>query len=162
MPLVCTCCTHPNREMIDRALVAGTSLRDIAGQFGVSKSAVERHKADHLPAMLVKSEEARQVAHADDLLREANRLYAVATTVMEQGQKSKDYGVVLKAVGAAGRVLTLLGELLGEINRQPQVNITLSAEWIEVRALIIEALADFPEARAQVALALQGMSHGNL
>lgn len=161
MPLVCSCCTHPNREMIDRALIAGTSLRDIAGQYAVSKSAVERHKADHLLEIMVKSEEARQVAHADDLLREANRLYAVATTVMEAGQKSKDYGLVLKGVGAAGRVLTLLGELLGEINRQPQVNITLSAEWIEVRAVIVEALTDYPEARAQVALALQGVNSGN-
>jgi hypothetical protein len=161
MTMVCSCCTHLHRALIDQALIAGTSLRDIARQFNVSKDAVSRHKIDHLPEIMVRSEEARKVAHADDLLREANRLYAVATTVMEAGQKAKDYGVVLKAVTAAGRVLALLVELLGEINRQLQVNVTLTAEWIEVRAVIIEALAEYPEARAQVALALQGVNSGN-
>lgn len=161
MPRVCTICSHARCTDIDKALIANEPFRNIAERFAVSATALTRHKADHLPLIMVKSEEARQVAHADDLLREANRLYAVATTVMEAGQKSKDFGVVLKAVTAAGRVLVLLGELLGEINRQPQVNITLSAEWIEVRAVIIEALAEYPQARAQVALALQGVSSGN-
>ena len=161
MPRTCTVCQHPEREAINRALVEGASLRDIAGQYNVAKSAVDRHKAEHLPAVMAKSEQARAIVHADHLLEEANRLYAVATTVMDAAQRSKDYELVLKAVGTGGRVLSLLGELLGELNRQPQLNLYLSAEWVEVRALLMTALSDFPEARAAAALALQGMPDGN-
>ena len=150
----CTACAHPDRQAIDQALVAGASYRDVAGQFLLSKSAVERHKTEHLPAVMVKSEEARAIAHADHLLEEANRLYAVATTVMEAAQRSKAYELVLEAVGTSGRVLSLLGELHGELNRNPVINIHLSAEWIEVRTLLMGALADYPEARASVAAVL--------
>ncbi len=161
MPPTCSVCIHADREAIDLALVHGTSLRDIAGQFLVSKSAVERHKADHLPAVMVKSAEARAVAHADDLLREANRLYSVATTVMDAAQKRNDGELALKAVATGGRVLSLLGELLGELNRQPTVNLHFSAEWIEVRTIVMRALGDFPEARAAAALALREVDYGN-
>ena len=161
MPRTCTICTHPEREAIDQALVTDTPNRRIAAQFSISEQAVRRHKDEHLPALMVKSEHAREIAHADDLLHEANRLYAVATTVMEAGQKSNNHELVLKAVGTAGRVLGLLGELLGELNRNPVVNLHISAEWIEVRAVLMDALGDFPEARAAVAQALLQVNHGN-
>ena len=44
MPRLCTRCAHPQRAEIDGALVAGRTIRDIAGQFGIRKSAVARHK----------------------------------------------------------------------------------------------------------------------
>jgi len=45
MPESCTVCSRPDRNAIDTALShRGTSLRDIAGQFGVPKSSLHRHK----------------------------------------------------------------------------------------------------------------------
>jgi hypothetical protein len=52
MPRVCTICTHPARAAIDDGLVSGQSLRDISGQYGLSKSAVDRYRASHLPTHL--------------------------------------------------------------------------------------------------------------
>src|SRR5919108_3542686 len=52
MPRVCTICIHPARAAIDDGLEAGQSLRDISGQYGLSKSAVDRHRGSHLPAHL--------------------------------------------------------------------------------------------------------------
>ncbi len=131
-----------------------------------------RHKADHLPAVMVKSEQAKEVTRADDLLGQlteitarTDRLYKIADGIIGKAAKAEDWRTALMAVREASNAnrearanLELLGELLGELNRQPQVNITLSAEWIEVRAVLYQALADYPEARAQVALALQGVN----
>jgi hypothetical protein len=50
MPRMCSICIHPARATIDNELIAGQSLRQISGQFGVSKSAVDRHQDNHLPA----------------------------------------------------------------------------------------------------------------
>jgi hypothetical protein len=160
MPRACTICTHPEHDAIDRALVDGASLRDIAGQYGVSKNAVDRHKAEHLPSIMVKSKEASEIAHADHLLAEANRLYRVATTIMDTNLAKKPM-VTLQAVRVAGRILELLGELMGELQRTPTVNIHLSAEWLEVRAVLVQALQPYPEARTAVAAALSEVERVN-
>jgi len=52
MPRPCSVCTHPALVVIDERLQSGHPLRDIVGDYGFSKSAVERHKAGHLPARL--------------------------------------------------------------------------------------------------------------
>ena len=64
-------------------------------------------------------------------------------------------------LGLELRVLALLGELLGELNRSPQVNILVAPQWIEVRALLMAALADYPEARASVAAVLLQVDRGD-
>jgi hypothetical protein len=51
MPRLCTICTHPARITIDDGLVTGQSLRAISAAYGVSKSAVDRHKESHLSAL---------------------------------------------------------------------------------------------------------------
>jgi hypothetical protein len=50
MPRMCSVCTHPARVTIDEGLVTGQSLRAISAEYGLSKSAVDRHKESHLPA----------------------------------------------------------------------------------------------------------------
>ncbi len=52
MPRLRTICTHPARVTIDDGLVTGQSLRAISAEYGVSKSAVDRHKESHLPTPL--------------------------------------------------------------------------------------------------------------
>jgi len=53
MPRTCTVCGHPERTIIDATLVAGRKpLRTIADRWSVSKTALIRHKVDHLPAHL--------------------------------------------------------------------------------------------------------------
>ena len=171
----CSCCTHAEREAIDAALVNRDSLRDIAGRFTVSKSAVERHKAEHLPTIMVKSEQAKEVTRADDLIGQlqeitarTDRLYKIADGIIGKAASSEDWRTALMAVREASNAnrearanLELLGELLGELNRQPTVNIHISAEWIEVRALLVQALQPYPDARSAVAAALTGVEHGH-
>ncbi len=153
MPRTCTVCQHPERSGIEHQLLNRDTLRDIARQHGLTKDAVLRHKDDHLPAVLVKSARAREIAHADHLLEEANRLYQVATAIMEETRKNKP-DTALRAIQAGGRLLELLGELLGELNRSPQVNMLLAPEWVAVRGVLLRALAPYPEARAATAAAL--------
>jgi hypothetical protein len=48
MPNPCTVCTRPDRAGIDAKLAAGESVRDVAALFGLSHSAVGRHRVRHL------------------------------------------------------------------------------------------------------------------
>ena len=47
MPRTCTVCRHPQRGEIEAALESGQSYRDTSSRFGVSKSALERHRGGH-------------------------------------------------------------------------------------------------------------------
>lgn len=160
MPRACTVCQHPERDAINHALVSDTSNRRIAAQYSLSEQAVRRHKAEHLPSIMVKSQEASDVAHADQLLAEVNRLYRVAIGIMEKSSAKKPE-TALRAIGVAGRMLELLGELMGELNRQPQVNILVAPEWLQVRTVLLRALQPHPDARAAVAAALVTMEPSN-
>jgi len=43
MPRTCTVCTHPSPEEIDRRLLEGAPLRNIAKQFSLSSASLFRH-----------------------------------------------------------------------------------------------------------------------
>jgi hypothetical protein len=74
----CTICSHAQRADIDRAIANGTSLRDIAGQFGIAKSVVFRHRthiadrvaaANHLAETVLQAETVDVVAELGEALR---------------------------------------------------------------------------------------------
>lgn len=160
MPRTCTICTHADRQAIDRALVEGQSFRTIAHQWGVSLDALKRHKRDHLPPSLAKAHQAAQIAHGDDLLSRIEELQRKTLIILAEAEANGDHALALKAIAEARRNLELLAELTHELNRNPQVNVLLSPDWVRVRSLILAALLPYPEARQKVAEALLGGGDG--
>lgn len=160
MPRVCSICTHPDREAIDRFLVSGSSNLSLSSLFDVSEAAVRRHKANHLPASLVKAHEAEEVSRADGLLEDVRSLQDRALAILDRAEGSGDLRTALSAIREARANLELLAKLLGELRDAPAVNVHLSPEWIELRSLVVVALEPFPEAREAVAMALEGAGNG--
>jgi len=155
MPRRCTVCDHPERHCIDETLVSGAPYRGIAKQFGISESAVYRHKTEHLPANLLKAKEAEEVAQADDLLDQVRHLQAHALDILDRAKNGGDLRTALAAISQARGNLELLGKLAGELGDET-VNITLSPQWLELRAVIVSALECHPEARGAVLKAIEG------
>ena len=154
MPRVCTICIHPDRPTIDAALVAGEALRNIAQRTGTSATALFRHKADHLPAAVATAQAAEQVAAADDLLAQLQALRNKAMALLLKAEAAGDYRTALAGIREARACIETLLEVEGELDRRPQFNITISAEWVEIRTLILSALQTHPEARRDVVRAL--------
>lgn len=160
MPRPCTVCVHPERAAIDRDLLAGRACRDIAGRHGLGKSAVARHGADHLPASLARAADARAVADADALLREAEALRAKAMALLRAAELAGDLRTALAGVREARGCLELLARLSGELRDGATVNVVVTPGWAAVRAVVVAALAHFPEARAAVAERLLALEAG--
>ena len=160
MPRTCTICEHPEVEAIDRALVAGTALSSVSAKYRVSEDAMGRHKANHLPAKLVMAEKAAEVAQADDLLEQVRDLQARTLAILEAAEETKQHRTALAAIREARSNLELLAKLLGELDERPQVNILISAEWLELRAVIVGALEPYSEARGAVLRAIDGAGNG--
>ena len=137
MPRSCTLCEHPKREEIDRALVGETSNLSVSSVFGVSESAVRRHKATHLPATLAKAHGAGEAARGDDLLEQVGDLQRRALAILELAERTGELRTALSAIREARGNLELLAKLLGELDERPVVNLNVSSEWLELRAVIV-------------------------
>ncbi len=160
MSRACTVCSHERREEIDRALVGGSPNLSLSSLFGVSEAALRRHKANHLPAHLAQAEKAREVARADDLLEEVRDLQSRARAILDKAEGAGELRTALGAIREARGNLELLAKLLGELDEKPQINILLSPEWLELRAVIVSALAYYPQAREAVLGAIEDVRDG--
>ena len=160
MPRRCTVCDHPERHSIDEALVTGAPYRSVAKRFERSESAVYRHKTEHLPAHLLKAKEVEEVVQAEDLLDQVRNLQAHALDILERAEKAGDLRTALAAISQARGNLELLGKLAGEIDERTVVNLNVSPEWLELRAVMVGALEPYSEARGAVLSALEGAGNG--
>jgi predicted transcriptional regulator len=78
----CTICSSPHRAAIDDLLDAGTSQKDVAEQFGVSRFAVSRHVRHSAPAPETSSGDSRE--EISKWLSRADDQYLVATADGDQ------------------------------------------------------------------------------
>jgi hypothetical protein len=161
MPRKCTVCTHPDGDAIDEALVAGTALSALSAKFRVSEDAMGRHKANHLPAKLVMAEQAAEVTEASNLLSQVQDLQGRALTILDKAEGTGNLRTALGAIREARGNLELLAKLLGELNDRPVLNLHISPEWLELRAVIVGALEPYSEARGAVLRAIEGSGNGS-
>lgn len=161
MPRLCTVCSHPEHGAINAALASGeVSNRRIAAQYGLSEAAVRRHADSHLPASLVEAAGAEEVRNALNVLDQLRAINETSRAILIDARKAKDGELALKAIDRIQRQIELQAKLLGDIDDRPQVNVLVMPEWITVRAVLIAALAPFPDARAAVASRLLELETG--
>lgn len=154
----CTVCTHLNVEEINKAIIEGESIRDIAKQFSkkfynspLSSSSIERHKRNHLPTLLVKAEEVRKESCAEDLFAEIRRLRSKAESIALMAEEEGDYRTALSGIRELIRIIELMAKLRGELQEQASINIIMNPQWISMRNNILSSLEEYPEARIKIA-----------
>ena len=162
MARVCTICSHPERDSIDAELVCGTRMSEIARRFHVGVDAVRRHKLHHLSEALTGVIVQEQVDRRASLLDRIERLIERAEAMFNEAAASGKFDQSLNALKELRLQLELLGKATGELDTRPQVTLNLQAspEWIAVRAAVFAALADYPDARAQVSSRLLQLEAG--
>lgn len=153
MPRVCSICTHPERDAIEAAIVAGTSYRVIARQFLVGHDSVQRHAADHIQQSIQQAQEAKEEARGIDVAGQLKRINEVAWSILEETREIAAHDVTLKAMNRVEKQIELQAKLLGELGSQNST-IWKSDEWKTIRETLLRVLMPFPDARIAVASAL--------
>jgi len=150
----CKVCGHPDRDNIDINLVAGISFRDLSRRFKIDKSALHRHKKNHIPTTLVKAEKTKELSRANNLIEKIEELRVKAERILRKAEANGDYRTALSGIRELTRIIEILARMQGEIQNQ-NINIVLNTEWIELRTIILNALDEFPEAKIKVAEAIK-------
>ena len=111
----CSICNHPNRREIDRLLVTGAmGYRNISKQFGVSISALSRHKDNHIPKLVQAAQEAagaQAAAQGDELLTELDSLRERAMEILNRAEKAGELRTALQAIREARETLKTQADL---------------------------------------------------
>lgn len=150
----CTVCTHKALDEINRLLLSGEPYRTIADRFELSKTALIRHKESHISELLSKSNDIKDILNADSLVGRVEEEAEFVREMRDAAKAEGDIELALKAVDRALKCVDLYAKVQGIIKDQPTVNITLNAEWINLRTTIIQALEPYPDARRAVIDAL--------
>ncbi len=156
----CQVCKHPQRNLIDRDLVDGTSHREICAKYGIRfTSPVQNHATNHIPNKLKLAKAAAEVTDADILILRINKLEEHAKRLMEKSEGAGEHRVALLAVREHARIYELLARVAGLVEadkQQVQIAIVESQEWYQLRTKLISALEQHPEALEDVMAVLSG------
>jgi hypothetical protein len=156
----CTVCSHPRRDEIDEALVAGVPVRQIQQRYGPHYNSVQRHKTRHLARQLqaVHREKERSESLLERLESLITKLEQLADDAASQGKANQ----FLATARELRETYRLLGKVTGELDERPQVvNVLISPEWQQVRAVLLTALSPYPEARLAVSTRLLELESGS-
>jgi hypothetical protein len=116
--LPCSTCADARRPDIDALLVSGSSLRDIAGRFGTSKSALSRHRP-HVGQAIVRASERKGERLDETILRKVERLEADARRLGEKAEAEGDLRCALASVRELLDVVKLLREMTPKLEPSP-------------------------------------------
>ena len=111
--------------------MGGQPLRDIAGRFGTSRSALLRHRKADIPATLAKAKQAADDVQGETLFEQVKGLAAEAKAILEEARASNNHSVALQAIGRAEKLLELEARLLGELNQDTRVAVGIKVNPVD-------------------------------
>jgi len=160
----CTVCSHPNREQIDRLLVANVPLRNIAKQHETSVSALFRHKP-HVIGAIADARAEELVTNAGSLLDQVREDIERCRRLVFEAEKilasaGSDKRLALNAISTACRpirelrgYLELLAEVTGELDRSSTTHVEVTQQVAIVQGLprreLLERLVEAGHAAAR-------------
>jgi transposase len=113
MPRTCLACSSPEREAIDKALVAGEPLRNIAKRVSISPAGLLRHK-NHVARAIDKAQAQREERVGETLLDEMRRVQRKAWELLSKTESEGDHRGSIVALREVRECLESLGEMLAK------------------------------------------------
>lgn len=154
----CSICTHSERNRIDRCLLAGQPLRDIAGQFGqITRSSLSRHRRNCITEALARAADFSEVVTASRLVEELQSVRRVTLAILDDARTAKNHGIALTAIARLEKQAELIAKLAGELIERHEVNetrVVVDAHWLILRSRIVAALVRHPLALVDVVAAI--------
>jgi hypothetical protein len=164
---------HPDRARIERDLALGRPLQRIAKKYGISKDSAWRHKK-HLPPQLkaalaghaLRPEqdlEKIRVEESESLLSNLAAQRARLLLSQDAALEAEQFGLVAQLSNSIHRNLELVGKYLGEFAQHSvstSISILVAPEYLQLRANLLSALRQHPEAARAVAGVLHTIETG--
>jgi hypothetical protein len=110
VPRTCLACRHPDREAIDRDLLAGVPKRSIAARYGLSEGSAQRHRA-HLSGPVLAEWSASQAEVYAGLADYTAQLERDARRIAAEARDEGNARLELQAIAASRAHIDLMAKL---------------------------------------------------
>jgi hypothetical protein len=166
-PGVCTIEKHPRRGEIEHDIAKGISQRTIAKRYDISRDVVMRWAKRIPPQLRAKRYvgllkatddlERLRIEESDNLLKNLAVQRARLLLAQDRAIAIEDLSVIARLSAQIHQNLELVGKYLGEfakVSVQTNISLLVTPEYLKLRAALLQALADFPQAKYAVAAVL--------
>jgi hypothetical protein len=114
----CLACRHPQKNEIDCLIIAKTPFHTIASSYGLTKSALHRHRHHHMQRAFRKAAQRLEAAdgyNADSLFERLQTLSAATISILGKALHCENLSAAVSAVKQAREHLSFEAELLGQL-----------------------------------------------
>lgn len=152
--------SHPHRKKIIKRLASKEDYSDIIRDFpDITWDDLDYYEKNKLEELISKSDDLKAEIEGDianDTLAEVRDLKARALSILTKAEGAGDLKTALLGIREARGCLELVFKAEGRIQEQPQINVLVNPQWVELRTLIVKALEPYPQAREAVVHAIRG------
>lgn len=167
----CKVCEHPDRASIELGLANRVGIRVLGKRYGLSPDSVWRHGKNHMSADLHAQLFTRgraspadlenlRITESEGLLHNLIGVRSRLWGLMDLCEADGDYRTAASIAGRIDKNIEITARLLGDIHTGSVSvvnNVLLLPEFHALRTTIMQALRQYPEARASVAAALKSL-----
>jgi hypothetical protein len=106
----------------------------------------EKEKIGEEAIEVAKTGMVARLDNAATFIDQLNEVKRKAAELLDKAETSNDLKTAALYIRELREQLRLAAELEGRLATQPQINVLVNPEWIELKALIISTLKPYPEA----------------
>jgi hypothetical protein len=183
MPRLCAVCAHPERQAIDRAIIAGEPKSAISRRWGLGPDAVERHaKIGHVvrnEQIIAAKNMLTPASGGDDIVEKLQELMKIVRGMMDSSIQNNQYLASLACARELVRIYELVAKLTGQLDESARVNIALVQqqqreaeqelmlerltvpERLELRRLVTKAQGELPAPEMAVSVEPRNIVEAN-
>ena len=154
----CSICAREDVEQINQDILSGIPFERLHVKYGASVGALHRHKT-HLLTQIAAVQPV-DISNPSYVMQRIQELETRADALYTAAVKKGDLLNTGRALKELREITSLYARLTGELNTQQQVvhqHLHVSPEWAYLRSVILKSLQPYPEARAALIAALEGV-----
>ena len=165
----CQVCRHRDRSRIEHLFARGASRHAVGLKFGVSPNSVVRHWKSHVPQHVKAAARTHALKPGIELeklvldesvglLEHLQRIRATLYDRFDACAEAGDSAAVASLAAQLHQNLRIAAQKTGELQEHAKTNITnivLSADYLQLRAMLLSALRTYPEAAQAVTTAFR-------
>jgi hypothetical protein len=130
----CQICVLENVQEINKEIVKGANLSQLAQENGVSTDSMYRHSREHLSRQLRTGAEVALKNSGLDVMSELDSLMTETRQILEEARAKEHNGLALKAIQQLRGNLSLTAQIQAEIYKQRQAGLIDESELEQFRA----------------------------
>ena len=155
MGMRCKVCGHAEVEAIDRALIEGKTLREIAEQWGFTTLSVHRHKMRDLSEKIKRGKELQADDEASGLVERLAELTRETREITREALRKRDWGLALRSIARKEKQVAMEWKLVGPQEQVEEAE-EVRKEWWGLWQDLVQTLERYPDAHAAVLEMLNG------